>query len=265
MKSRPDYGVLLISIDVAADASASHHEGIAADTVAVSEATRWLLGLLDECRLPATWFLAGPSASVLRSFISSAAVRHEIGLLVAESCQSQEARFEFSRSLERRLLAARAAGIEISSLATREPRPIEHLDLLVKHGIRAVRQCNRHNGSESGRRVGWPAVSTLRFGITNLPATLSDSYPPRWRYLPAGWDMRRQIARAAERRQYCHLALDVHNVLNMRARKRLRATLRGAGRQFEKAGRRIETVSSLAAGLMARPIVRGAQSILRAA
>jgi len=63
MKSRPDYGVLLISIDVAADSSALHNEAIAADTVAVIDATRWLLGVLDDCRLAATWFLAGPGTS----------------------------------------------------------------------------------------------------------------------------------------------------------------------------------------------------------
>jgi hypothetical protein len=265
MKSRPDQGVLLISVDVAADAQASHNDAIAADTVAVIEATRWLLSLLDELRLPATWFLAGPAASVLRSHVANAAARHEIGLLVSESSQSQQARLEFSRNLDRRILAARASGIEITSLATREPKQIEHLDLLVKHGIRAVRQCDRGNTGNSGRRSGWPVVSTLRFGITSLPATLSACDPSRWPGWATGWEMRRQIASAAQRRQYCHLTLDIHSLLNARARRLLRTTLRAAARRFDKPACRIETISALAESLMARPIARGAQSILRAA
>ena len=263
MKSRPDHGVLLISVDVAADSSTLHNEAIAADTVAVIEATRWLLGVLDQCRLPAGWFLAGPGTSVLRSHIVNAGTRHEIGLLVVENGQSQAARFEFSRNLDRRILAARAAGIEISSLATRESKPIEHLDLLVKHGIRAVRQCD-HAGSGS-RRSGWPAVANLRFGITSLPATLNASESAGWASWMTGWDLRRQIASAAERRQYCHLRLDIHSLVNVRARKLLRSTLRAAARRFDKPGCRIETISTLAESLMARPIARSAQSILRAA
>jgi hypothetical protein len=263
MKSRPDYGVLLISIDVAADSSALHNEAIAADTVAVIDATRWLLGVLDDCRLAATWFLAGPGTSVLRSYIINAGARHEIGLLVSENGQSEPVRFEFSRNLDRRILAARAAGIEISSLATRESKQIEHLDLLVKHGIRAVRQCDRAGSGD--RRSGWPAVGNLRFGITSLPATLSATYARRWQWWPIDWEMRRQIAAAAERRQYCHLTFDIHDFTSAPARKRLRSTLRAAARQFDKSGRRVETISSLAACLMARPIARSAQSILRAA
>jgi hypothetical protein len=221
--------------------------------------------VLDDCRLPATWFLAGPGASVLRSHIVNAQIRHEIGLLVADSGQGQSDRFDFSRSLDRRILAARAAGIEISSVAAREPKQIEHLDLLVKHGIRAVRQCDRRSDGNSGRRIGWPSVSTLRFGITSLPATVSASEPARWSSWATGWDMRRQIASAAERRQYCHLSLDVHCLAAAHDRKRLQGTLRAAARRFDGPECRIETMSSLAARLLARPIVRGAQSILRAA
>jgi hypothetical protein len=186
-------------------------------------------------------------------------------LLVAEHCQSQPARFEFSRNLDRRILAARAAGIEISSLAAREPKQIEHLDLLVKHGIRAVRQCDRQFGDSSSRRSGWPAVSILRFGITSLPPTLCLSEPARWPVWSTGWDVRRQVASAAERRQYCHLTLDIHSLSTAHARRRLRSILRVAAQRFDKPGCRVETISSLAAGFLARPIARGAQSILRAA
>jgi hypothetical protein len=266
MKSRPDYGVLLISIDVEAESSTLHNEVIAAaDTAAVLDATKWLVNVLEQCRLPATWFLAGPGASVLRSHIVNAHLRHEIGLLVADGSQGQPDRLDFSRNLDRRILAARAAGIEISSVAARGPKQIEHLDLLVKHGIRAVRQCDRRSDANSSRRSGWPSVSTLRFGITSLPGTLCAPNPARWPFWATAWDMRRQIASAAERRQYCHLTLDIHTLAGAQARKRLQRTLRVAARRFQKPGCRIETMSSLAASLLARPLVRSAQSILRAA
>ena len=267
MKLRPQHGVLLISIDVAAESSVLRvsESGAGTDTAAVLDATKWLVNLLDRCRLPATWFLAGPGASVLRSQIVTAKVQHEIGLLVSENCQSQRARLEFSRHLDRRLLAARAAGVEISSLATREAKRIGHLDLLVKHGIRAVRQGDgRPDGNIAGR-LGWSAVSTLRFGISSLPATLLAFDAPRWPSWAKGWEDRRQIASAAARRQYCHLTLDIHSLAKSRARRRLQSTLRVAARHFHNPECRVETFSSLAASMMARPIARGAQSILRAA
>jgi hypothetical protein len=190
-------------------------------------------------------------------------MRHEIGLLVGEN--SHQGRFEFSRNLQLRLLAARASGVEITSIATRGPHRIEHLDLLVKHGIRVVRQNALRSEDRDAERFGWAAASTLRFGISNLPATLYVTEPPRWSRWTKGWEERRQITAAACRRQYCHLTIDAHQLTGASARRSVQATLHTAAKLFHGTGCRVETITSLAASLMARPLVRAAQSILQAA
>lgn len=268
MKRRPMHGVLVISIDVAGDSvalGASNRLAITPDTTTTLEVTKWLLRLLDQYRLPATWFLAGPGTSVLRSHVVAADIRQEVGLLVVDGGPQSRARVEFARNLQRRLLAARAAGIDISSVATQASRRIDHLDLLIKHGIRAVRPGARGLAHSAVERCGWAAVSTLRFGISSLPPTWRAVDAPRWQRWIKAWEARRQIVAAARRRQYCHLTLDIHTLANAGAREVLRQTLRVASRLVHSSGMRAETVSSVAASLVARPSAPCAQSILRAA
>jgi hypothetical protein len=265
MKRRPTHGVFLISIDVAGDSTAtsnSNRSAAMADSAATLDAAKWLLQLLDQCRLPATWFLAGPGTNVLRSQVIGAVVKHEVGLLVVESGGDSLGRLEFRQNLQRRVLAARAAGIEITSLAAKTSRRIEHLDLLVKHGIRAVRA---GVGPTAGRPSGWSAVSTLRFGISSLPTTLEAADGSRWQHWIKAWENRRHITAAARQCQYCHLALDIRTLAKSGAREALRQTLRVASRLAVVEQIRAETVSSVASYLMATPSTPRAQSILRAA
>ena len=264
MKRRPTHGVFIISIDVAGDSTAaanSNRSTATADAAATLDAAKWLLHLLDQCRLPATWFLAGPGASVLRSQVVGAVVKHEVGLLVVERGRDSLGRLEFRQSLQRRVLAARATGIEITSLAAKTSRQIEHLDLLVKHGIRAVRL----GKPTAGRPSGWSAVSTLRFGISSLPTTLEAASGSRWQHWIKGWENRRHITAAARQSQYCHLALDIGALANSGARAALRQTLRLASRLAVAQQIQAETVSTVASCLMATPSTPRAQSILRAA
>ena len=267
MKARPEHGVLVISVDVAGDSSPPQKaEAIGmCDARAVLDAAKWLLRTFDALGLPATWYLAGPGTSVLRSHVIAASVRHEIGLLAIDGGSQNHGRPVFARDLERRILASRAAGVEITSLATRMSGRVEHLDLLVKHGIRAVRHGVSVKGRDAGERFGWGAVSTLRYGISSLPATMIAVERPRWQLWLKAWEDRRQIATAAQRRQYCHLAIDVHLLAQPGSRKHLYGTLRSAARLFDGSHNRIETVSSLTESLMARPSAPRAQSILRAA
>ncbi len=267
MKRRPTHGVLVISIDIngeSAVAGTSNRSTPISGVAASLGATKWLLQLLDECRLPATWFFTGPGTSVLRSHVVAAGTKHEVGLLIPENGQST-GRLEFRQSLQRRISAARAAGFEITSLATKSGRRFDYLDLLVKHGIRAVRLSSSNPESLSPRQLGWAAVTTMRFGISSLPATLEFSERSGWRRWIENWEMRRSIATSAGKRHYCHLALDVHTLANTAARETLRRMLRGASKLISSSQFQAETVSSVAASLMARPSFPGAQSILRAA
>ncbi|MEX2027539.1 MAG: hypothetical protein WEH44_09560 [Pirellulaceae bacterium] len=98
-----------------------------------------------------------------------------------------------------------------------------------------------------------------------MPATLHAVDAPRWQRWIKAWEARRQIVAAARRRQYCHLTLDIHDLANSGAREVLRQTIRAAARLTELPGMQADTVSSVAASLMARPSAPSAQSILRAA
>ena len=268
MKRRPTHGVLVVSIDVAGEAAAvsnSHRSTAMAEAAATLDAAKWLLQLLDQYRLPATWFLAGPGTSVLRSHVVGADVKHEVGLLVVESGRDTLGRLEFGQNLQRRVLAARAAGMEITSLAAKTSRRVDHLDLLVKHGIRAVRVGGGSTVRNTARPSGWSAVSTLRFGISSLPTTLEAVDTPRWQRWIKSWENRRHIVAAARHGQYCHLTLDIRALACSGAREALRQTLRVASRLVVARQIQAETVSSVAAGLMAQPITPRAQSILRAA
>jgi hypothetical protein len=269
MKRRPAHGVLVISIDVNGDSgvpAVSHRATPINGAAATLGATKWLLALLDECRLPATWFFTGPGTSVLRSHVVGAKTKHEVGLLALEAGQGS-GRLQFRQSLQRRVSAARAAGIEVTSLAASTNHRIDYLDLLVKHGIRAVRFSSPQigGGGLPPRQMGWSAVSTLRFGISSLPATLQLCVGSGWRLWIKNWELRRQISAAAAQRHYCHLALDVHDLAQTKAREALRRALRVASRLVGSNQFQAETVSSVAASLMARPTVPSARSILRAA
>jgi hypothetical protein len=174
-------------------------------------------------------------------------------------------RFEFRQNLQRRVLAARAAGFEITSLAVKTARRIEHLDLLVKHGIRAVRIGASGSDRSAAGASGWGAVSTLRFGISSLPTTLEAIDAPRWQLWIKAWENRRRIVAAARHSQYCHLTLDIRTLAHTRAREALRQIVRVASRLADAQQIHPDTISSVAAYLMARPSTPRARSILRAA
>ncbi len=265
MKTSLPHGVFVLSIDVGGDSVATNSiEGVSiSDSAATLDAAKWLLNVLDQQRMAATWFLAGPGTSLLRSHVLAAEVKHEIGLLVADPALHPGGRLAYSRNLERRLYAARAAGVEVQSLATRSVKRLEHLDLLVKHGIRTVRQGAARPQTQA--HSSWSAVSTMRFGICNMPPNLNAIDRSWWQGWIASLGIRRQIALAAQRSQYCHFALDVQTLTTLTARKRLQAVLRAAGRRCDGVAFRATTVASLAASLMARPVAPHAQSILRAA
>ncbi|MEX2140916.1 MAG: hypothetical protein WD894_16750 [Pirellulales bacterium] len=268
MKRRPTYGVFVISVDVAGDSagvSSSNRSIALAEAAATLNATEWLRQLLDQYRLPATWFFADPGTSALRSQVVNAEMEHEVGLLVADDDSGSRTRFEFGQNLQRRLLAARATGLEISSLATLTARKIEHLDLLVKHGIRALRLGAANSFCNGAGPSGWAAVATLRFGISNLPTTLQAVDAPRWQRWIKAWERRRHILAAARQRQYCHLMLDIHTLANSGAREVLRQTLGVAARLARASQIQVETVSAVAASLLSQPSTPCAQSILRAA
>jgi len=266
MNSRPQHGVLVISIDAAFGETAPAADRLVHQFDAIRNSTTWLLELLDELELPATWFFTDATMS-LAPRVSAAPTQHEIGLLLGRNAGSkQHERSTFSRSLQRRFSVARAYGIDILTLGIPGKQTIAHLDLLAKHGVATVRQ---PVAAGSDRLRGWRCVEPLRFGICNLAATIQSHCASPWQQLTHGWTISRHLQKSAFEQEYCHLTIDIGSIVTDAARRKLRRTLRIAARHF--AGRsqarpaQVLTMAAVTNRLAERFVGRRAQSILRAA
>ncbi len=262
MKNIPRHAVLILSV-VGADRNSAEQD--TADDAAIFSASKWLLDLLDVQGLQATWFLAAPATSPMRCRIVKSDLKHEIGLSIFDIGSMKLSRAAFARELQRGLSGARSVDVEITSLCTTGSAPVEQLDLLGKYGIRSIRPGIAIPDPARDRRSGWNAVSLLRFGILNLPhtATLPNlSRIPRW---ITNWTVERSVADAAKRQQYCHLSINVRQLVDARRRSQLESVLRHAARVWRQNACRIETMSSVSAALVPRPRAPHTQSILRAA
>ena len=262
MKNVPSHGVLILSVD-GADRNGAEQE--MADDAAIFSASKWLLDLLDGQGLQATWFLAAPATSPMRCRIVKSHVKHEIGISMSDSGSSKLSRAALARDLQHGVIAARSVDVKITSLSVTGSTPTEQLDLLGKYGIRSIRPGVAATDPMRNRRSGWNAVSMLRFGIISLPhtATLTNaSRMPRWL---TNWTVARSVTRAAKRQQYCHLAINVGQLVDARRRSQLEKVLRHAARVWRHNACHIETMSTVSAALVSRPSAHNTQSILRAA
>jgi hypothetical protein len=272
MKNVPGHGVLILSVDGADQQMPFANEpmgtSIAREKVhdnALFGASKWLLELLDQQGLQATWFFEAPATSPMLCRIVRSRLKHEIGLSMCDSGSSKLSRAALARNLQRGLLAARSVDVEITSVSIAGSTPTEQLDLLAKYGIRSIRPGIAATDPQCDRRSGWNAVSVLRFGILNLPhtATLTNaSRMPRW---ITNWTAARSVTAAAKRQQYCHLAINLCQLVEARQRSQLEWLLRHAARIWKHNNCRIETMSSVSAALVSRPSAPHTQSILRAA
>jgi hypothetical protein len=182
--------VLTVSIDVDADAAqnsvASHRD--------VAAVTDRLLEMLAHRQIAATWALAEPSASSATERIVTRPAGHEIALLGdATWVGAQCGRGVFGRELTRRLAAAQAMGLVITTLAVRGAEVDSQGDLACKQGITAV----RHERNDVARKPrGRMQPGTLRFGLWSFP--VSHALPGNNRWLPGGggsWAGRRLVDR----------------------------------------------------------------------
>src|SRR3954463_15433317 len=79
--------------------------------------TRRLISLADAERPPITWAVSDPAPSAATSLLLQSAVEHEMALLGNVSWVGATAgRTRFARELVRRIMQARAAGLDVTSL-----------------------------------------------------------------------------------------------------------------------------------------------------
>lgn len=164
-------------------------------------------------------------------------------------------RGKFAVALAERASAALEAGVEISTLVLTAGCAATHLDVAAKYGIRSV-------VTLAPVRVRSPQPHALRYGVWNVPATVSMSSAGSWWTNQARRAIH-EINRAARYGTVCHVHADL-------ARAEAVAALDGVLAHVQRCrveGRlTVETVGQLVARL-ARPRTAGraAHSILRAA
>ncbi len=194
-------GQIVFSIDVS-----NGNDATAASTAARDEVCRRLVELFVRYQFPATWFAAEPASWTGRSVLPYSGPSHEIALLgSADWANPGVARGQFAAELDRRLLAARAAGVSVTTLALSGGALSEHHDLLVKQGISMIRPA-----SIGLRQRGWmPQPSALRHGLWQTPVCVQIPSPQTW--LPLSlvlfW-IRRAMRQAAESSAVLHLSID---------------------------------------------------------
>jgi hypothetical protein len=272
MIRRSQNGVAVISVDMTfGDVASAADRAIAskADFDALRDTSHWLLDLLDELGLPATWFVPESMISILGPRILGTSTQHEIGLCTEANTNNQQpGRGTFARNLQRQLTLAHASDIEISSVAIPRGGIVAHVDLLAKHGIAAVR-CASSTRSAGAKRTGWQHVEPLRFGVWNLPVTIHVERGALWERLLQGWSVSRRLERVADEQEYCHISFDIGSVAQGAPRRRLRRLLRAASRTFcsTQSTRQVQalTMAELAKRLAVPAVARSAQSILKAA
>ena len=257
----PVGGVLVLSIDLEAD----RHEREFVRQQQLQNVAGQLVELLARYDLPATWAIADPAISTVTGRILKSNPDHEIAVLGDPTWLGSVAgRGPFARQLARRVAGARAAGLQISTLVSCGVEVNDHLDLLVKHGITAVRgdvAPARHSA-----RLRPPRA--IRFGVWDVPAGCCLPGPSRLFSSGGGTRAARHVIRQAiSQTAIAHLAIDGAN-LDRRQSSALRAleyVLRHAARLQRQGALSIETLSSTAARLSRPRFASPARSILRAA
>ncbi|MBN1852195.1 MAG: hypothetical protein JW829_05695 [Pirellulales bacterium] len=173
----------------------------------IHEVGHALIDGMDFLGIPATWAIAEPATSSKATRLWSSRIGHDVALLGEPNwVGSRVGRGLFARELSRRIGQAEALGKAIRSFVPRDILVDESLDLLVQHGISAVRGMIDIAG-----RARHPAKPhPLYFGLWEIPGSLQ--LPGTRRFVLGGgrgYTARSQIASAVERGGLCHLVVDL--------------------------------------------------------
>lgn len=254
-------GIVILSIDVATPVERT-------STAAASlfeQACERLLAMLDKCQLSATWAIDEPAYWAFSKRLQAASQTQEIAILASpEWIGSAAGRNVFSQELGRRVLASRAADLNVTTVVPHESAIDDHLDLLVKHEITAVRGIVDLDGRAT--RAAQP--NQLHYGLWEMPGSLA--LPQRSRWLPGGggvWKARRGIRRAVATGEIFHVVLDVAALVEggPKAEQVVQRVLQVAS-QHQAAGELLAmTLSQVAQHLTPVRNTASSRSILRAA
>jgi hypothetical protein len=229
----------------------------------LADVTKKLVELLDSERLAATWAVGDPAHSATTTLLTMSEIQHEVALLGDHHWLGPEAgRKRFAHELARRVSQARAAGIQLNTLMPRVATVAEHIDLVVKHGIRALVGV----GSDSNGRVQATVPHALHYGVWEFSATNARPAQSGW-FSSGRRKLFQNIRRAADEAATIHLLIDAPAVEQggAAAMNSITRLIREVGQLRERGLVRAETLGTAAARLSDLPVATPQRSILRAA
>jgi hypothetical protein len=260
MRAQPLGAVLSVSIDLPVVAA---HGGRSND--AERETVRRLIELIAAAGQPATWFADDPATDESIGRALAASSGQEAALRVdADWGGAVAGRNRMVAEIVGRTVAARRAGIPITTLALAEAAPELSPDLLVKYGIAAVRT---EDGVNRARRSAIGPMQ-LRFGLWRVAIDFRLSGGSRIAEWLAAREIRQAIDRCIRADAPLHLAIDASAVAANSGPIRLGGLpgiLCHIKRRQSAGTLRISTIADAVARLAAPSVPQSASSILRAA
>lgn len=224
----------------------------------------WLQSLARElagCQDPVTITLldlaqAGPVQSLLSD-------RHEVALRVDASWGRPEAgRPAFAQTLRSQLRLAQDQGVTVTTLAWGEFPLTAHTDLLVKHGINAVRIPPAPTRARLLRLKAAPAAASaqvIRYGVCTAPVVA------QWQPGQTVRAIRKALAKAAGEGM-AHLVCDLAGAnTNQPLEAAFRQAMLELTRHRHQHWAHVQTIRQFADRRLAPRVSTPAQSILRAA
>ena len=161
---KSDPGVLIFTVDFA---TGSDENGLT-PVGNLKRILEGLVGTFSRYQVPATWAVADPLEVMSSSRLLGSNPHHELALLGNSTSVGQPGgRRQFSRELSRRILQARAAGLDVSTLVPRENIAKQLLDLVVKYGVTAVIAPDER----PQQRLRCAPTRKLRFGLWEVPVS----------------------------------------------------------------------------------------------
>ena len=224
--------------------------------------TAGLVELLDGQGISATWGVSNPALSAARDIILAAKSRQEVAVLgerfwLGDGTTPSRLAQEF----ERRFEGARRAGLEVSTLVLRQTA--EHLDLnlLLGHGITAV----RGPAVAASADAAIPRASAMRYGLWQVQSPILIPLSGSW-WQSEPWAFRQRLKEAALREMPLNLVLDAgkmaeHNDLGLPA---VAAAMRKLGQMQDNQRLRFETLGELARHHLSRRASQPSRSVLAA-
>lgn len=237
------------------DRNLDRHRGL-------TQTTEQLFDIFNRHRLPVTWAVGDPAHSAAAGLVVASDTPHALALLGDRYWIGKTAgRTRFARELARRVSQARTAGIEAVTLVPRVACVAEHIDLVVKQGIRAVVET-----VGEGQKRQSTAPRALHYGVWEFAATARLPLQSSW--LPGGtWKLSRRIRRAANDLATVHLMINASAVeeAGRSATKTIDWLMCRVAKLRDRGLVQVETLGAAAARLSDLPVATPQRSILQRA